>query len=113
MTEECINLFKKHNPMDCCPSLPAPQANETESKNCEAKCKGNQGECCFSDCVIEAAGIYVDGKYNADRLQEVFELFFNDSMSDEREKFTPVIKLSLEKCGNLSNVTYIHEERDL
>lgn len=111
MTEECDNLFKRHNPMDCCPSLPAPHLNTTEYRNCQAKCKENQGECCLSDCAFEAAGIYVDGKYNVERLQECFELFFNDSMSDAREKFAPIIKLSLEKCGNLSNVTYICEER--
>lgn len=112
MTEECVKLFKKHDPWVCCPSQPEGLINATEYYKCEDICKDNQDKCCLSDCIFEVSGVYVDGKYNVEKIQEAFEITFNDSMSDEKEKFTPIIKLSLEKCGNLSNVTHLMRQID-
>lgn len=100
MSEDCKNLFKQHNPEKCC-ITPIPELNEEDDIFCVNKCKEAKDSCCNHDCRINISGIYADEKIQPEKILKIFKAWFNESTTEEKEMFTPVIEKSLEKCIKL------------
>lgn len=77
-----------------------------QEAECATKCKADQNKNCTYDCLLESAGVYIDGKFIDSKIIEAFENSLNESMSKEREMFKPVFEASLEKCKILSIISF-------
>lgn len=101
----CIGLANvSKNPAECCkyPKLAmSPEAMKTcgdECKKGEAKDADAKKEmhCCFRKCMGRESGVFVDGKFNPEKLLESF----SDSADKKplSDDWKEIVKKSVEKC---------------
>lgn len=99
LTPECKKLFAPYQPWNCCDQYPEPTLKNETVDACIEKCSGkNDDICCLRDCYYETSGVYDQGKFNIDKLGQLF-----DNNSEKQEIWSQVTKKSIEECEKLSN----------
>lgn len=70
---------------------------------CNKKCNSNSA--CYSECIFDVAGVFVDGKYQPEYWMKAVETFFVEfNFTDtQSETWLPVVKKAYETCELLSN----------
>lgn len=105
MTDECSEFFKRFKPSKCA-DIPFCVPSLEHFVGCENKCenKTSKAECCKYECLVQASGIFVDGKYQMDNMFKSYDNYFDvmNSTAADKEVWMAVLKNSFEMCEKLS-----------
>jgi hypothetical protein len=72
-------------------------------EKCEKKCnKLNHFDCCFSECVYEQDGFFVDGKVDTKKMFNTTTEMFQHPFFNETDKWLSMNQKSFEVCEKLS-----------
>lgn len=96
LSTDCKKEFKENDP-ELCVKLPHPHFTDDQSKSFDLKVKDKDGDDCGRlDAAFETAGVYVNGKFHADKLLKTYENSLKSA--DDKKLWSPVLEKSISKC---------------
>lgn len=101
-----MELFKPYEP-DNCVVIPVAVPTLEQFDECYKKCEKHEiDRCCRYECLVQVTGIFVDGKFQIEKMYKDYDNYFEytNSTAAKKEAWMPIIKKSFETCEELSKL---------
>lgn len=108
--EECSEIFKKLiHPSSCCdyPQREIPDSVQEQCKHFCMDVKDHEARgCCLINCNYHKTGVFVNGKFNAKSLMQLYENYLNEHGGGKYDSWAEIIEQSVNACRNLGSILF-------